>query len=180
MAEPYIVGLPPDYVPGWPGGTGSDVTTTDLPAFPSGLPCPLQTGYGLQHVSPLLRSEMVSGRARQRRIFTSVPTIVSVQWLFSHPQAQAFEAWFRSMISDGAAWFSVTLRTPLGYKPYTARFTSIYQGPRLVAGRYWEVVAELELEERAVLPPPWGEFGVDLIMLQDLIDLALNQEWPEA
>ena len=147
--------------------------------YPTALPLPLQNGYALEHVSPLLRTDMVSGRARQRRIFTSVPTIVTCQWVLSHVQAQAFEAWFRNGITDGADWFDITIRTPLGLRDYTARFTSMYAGPRLVGGRYWEIGGELELEERAALPPVWGEYGIEQILQQDIIDLALNQEWAE-
>lgn len=184
----FIPGLPPDFLPGWPGfgedngggGGGGGGGDTEYAAFPSGLPCGLQTGYGLQHVSPLIRTPMVSGRARQRRAFTSTPTIASVQWLFTRPQAQAFEAWFRSTIHDGADWFTVRLSTPLGSHDYLARFAGMYDGPRLAGGRYWEIAAEVELEERAVLPWPWGEYGIDLILNQEIIDRALNAEWPAA
>lgn len=147
--------------------------------YPVGLPRPLQQGYELRTINPLLRTEMASGRARQRRAFTAVPTFASCVWILTHVQAQAFEAWYRNGILDGAEWFDVEIQTPMGVQPYTARFTGIYQGPRLVGGRYWEVSGELELRERPVLAEPWGEVGVDLILTQDIIDLAMNREWAE-
>ncbi len=147
--------------------------------YPSSLPRPLQDGYGLQTISPLMRTEMASGRARQRRLFTGVPTMARCTWLLTHVEAQAFEAWYRNGITDGAEWFDVEIQTPLGVQPYTARFTGIYQGPRLVGGRYWEISGELELRERPVLAAPWGEIGVDLLLDQSIIDLAMNREWAE-
>ena len=68
--------------------------------FPAGLPTPLRSGYELQHVSPLMRSELESGRVRQRRRYTSVPTIVSVSWILTRQQAQVFESWFRYEIES--------------------------------------------------------------------------------
>jgi hypothetical protein len=147
--------------------------------YPAGLPRPLQNGYALQTVSPLLRTEMASGRARQRRLFTSVPTVASCSWFLSRVQAQAFEAWFRNGILDGAEWFDVEIETPLGIYEYNARFTGMYSGPRLVGGKYWEISGDLELRERPVLGPAWGEVGVDMILNQDILDIAMNQEWAE-
>ena len=52
-------------------------------AYPEDLPEPQRDGYGFQAVSPLARSEFQSGRTRQRRRFTSVPTVATVTWLFT-------------------------------------------------------------------------------------------------
>jgi hypothetical protein len=46
------------------------------------LPMPLMDGYGFKPISPLLRTEMTSGRAQQRRRYTSTPTQASVKWIF--------------------------------------------------------------------------------------------------
>ena len=43
------------------------------------LPMPLQDGYGFKPVSPLQRTETTSGRARQRRKYTSTPTVAIVE-----------------------------------------------------------------------------------------------------
>ena len=144
------------------------------------LPLPLQDGYGFKPVSPLLRTQLTSGRARQRRQYTSTPTQASVTWMFTtDAQAQLFEAWYRDTISDGAAWFLMRLQTPLGVESYKCRFTDIYDGPVLVAPIYWRFSATLELWEKPLLPPGWAEFP-SFVVNQDIIDLALNREWPEA
>lgn len=96
------------------------------------LPIPLQEGFGLKPVSPLLRTELTSGRARQRRLYTSTPTQASVAWLFTDPESQLFEAWFRDTIKDGADWFNMPLRSPLGIiDMYVCRFVDIYEGPTI-------------------------------------------------
>ncbi len=45
------------------------------------LPMPLMDGYGFKPISPLKRTEMTSGRARQRRLYTSTPTQATVKWI---------------------------------------------------------------------------------------------------
>ena len=144
------------------------------------LPLPLQDGLAYKPVSPLLRTSLTSGRARQRRLYISVPTQAAVRWLFKkQSQAQLFEIWYRDMLTDGAAWFYMKLKTPLGVEQYKCRFTDIYEGPVLLAGKFWQFTATLELWERPILPVGWGEFP-DFIINSNIIDVALNREWPEA
>ncbi|EFA3856755.1 TPA: hypothetical protein ACGK2H_002276 [Escherichia coli] len=142
------------------------------------LPIPLQEGFGLKPVSPLLRTELTSGRARQRRLYTSTPTQASVAWLFTDPESQLFEAWFRDTIKDGADWFNMPLRSPLGIiDMYVCRFVDIYEGPTIEGGNYWRYTATLELWERPILAPGWADFP-DYIINSSIIDIALNREWP--
>lgn len=149
------------------------------PVYPSGLPRGLHSGRSYQVVNPLQRTELSSGRARQRRRFTSVPEIAQVSWLFRSLEGQAFEAWWRDSLIDGALWFDCPLETPLGYADYVARFTGIYSGPSRVGPDLWSYSAELELRERAVLPVGEGLFPDD-ILYSELLDLTLNREWPTA
>ncbi|EPH1334455.1 hypothetical protein ACYB9B_25755 [Klebsiella pneumoniae] len=144
------------------------------------LPMPLQEGYGFQPVSPLKRTQLTTGRARQRRAYTSTPTQASVSWFMeTDGQAQVFEAWYREKITDGADWFFMKLQTPLGVEFYKCRFTDIYEGPTLVAPIYWKFTATLELWKRPVLPDGWVDFP-DFIVSSDILDLAVNREWPKA
>lgn len=143
------------------------------------LPLPLQDGYGLKPVSPLLRTPMVSGRVRQRRRYTSTPTEASVIWLFTDTQAQVFEAWYRDAINDGASWFNMPLKTPVGTRDYVCRVVDIYEGPTLTGGRYWRYSASLELWERPLPPVGWGNYP-ELLAGSSIIDIAINREWPKA
>lgn len=148
--------------------------------YPKELPIPLKDGFGFEPVSPFLRTTLTSGRSRQRRLYTSVPTQASVKWSFKKDnEAQLFEAWFRDALMDGIAWFYMRLKTPLGIQSYKCRFAGPYKGPFLVSGKFWQFTATLELWERPLLPPGWGLFP-ELVAGSDIIDLALNKEWPEA
>lgn len=145
--------------------------------YPSGLPRGLHNGRTYQTVSPLKRSELASGHARQRRNFTSVPTMASISWIFNSAQGHAFEAWWRDALKDGSLWFEMPLEVPAGYSNYQCRFTDIYSGPSRLGPNLWAYNAELELLERPLISPPWGEFP-EYLLEADLIDTALNKEWP--
>lgn len=148
--------------------------------YPKELPMPVQDGYSMSHVSPLQRTQMASGRARQRRRFTSVPTMVQVKWFFEKDgQAQYFELFFRSTLRDGAEWFNMPLRTPMGVRMYECRFTDIYDNMQLDATMYWTWTAELEIRERAVIDSAWADFP-QFVVGSDIIDRATNRAWPEA
>lgn len=155
----------------------------DLPEYPHDLlPMPLREGYGLNHVSPLMRTDMQSGRAKQRRRYKSTPSEATVIWMFTQEgQAQLFEAWYADMISDGAVWFYMKLRSPLGIQPYKCRFIDIYDGPQLVPNsNFWRFSATLELWERPIVDTTWALYYPDAIRYGNIIDLALNKEWPKA
>lgn len=143
------------------------------------LPMPLMDGYGFKPVSPLLSTKMTSGRTRQRRLYTSTPTQVTAKWIFKTDiLAQVFEAFFRDALKDGMSWFYIKIQTPIGVRPYKARFTDIYEGPSLVAPKYWQYSATLELWERPLPSPGWGNFP-EFLAGSSIIDIAINQEWPE-
>lgn len=145
--------------------------------FPAELPLPLRSGYDVNHASPLMRTELQSGRARQRRRYTSVPSLASVSWNFDQSQAQVFEAWFRWNLSDGTEWFNVTLRTPLGLMPYECRFADMYAGPQLVGIDRWQVSATLEVRERPTLTDGYDVVN-SLVLNASIFDRTINQEWP--
>lgn len=146
--------------------------------YPEGLPSPLRAGYGLEHVSPVLRTTLSTGRARQRRLYTSVPSLVTVSWLLSDVQAQVFEGWFRWALVDGQSWFNCRLRTPIGHRPYQCRFVGMYRGPALVGANNWRFEAELEIFERQTIDAGMSAHP-SLVLNQSLIDTTINREWPQ-
>ena len=147
--------------------------------YPVGLPMPLRNGYDTNHVSPMMRTEMQTGRARQRRRYTSVPTMASVSWIMTEKQAQLFEGFFRWTLLDGTEWFNLDLLTPLGLKPYEVRFAEMYNGPTLTGRDLWTFTAELEIKERQTIAYGWPAFP-GFVLGSDIIDKALNSEWPSA
>lgn len=147
--------------------------------FPSGLPCPTLDANQTNHVQPFIRTEMSSGRSRQRRAFTSVPSVSSYSWVFRSHEAAAFEAWFRDAINDGAEWFNIHRPTPLGDSVLVCRFTQMYRGPNSLGADLWRVTAELEAFERPLMPGGWGDFPW-FVTDASLFDIAMNRLWPEA
>lgn len=161
--------------------------STDI-NWPAGLPNPQRSGHEMRPIPTFVRSELASGRARQRRQFTSVPTQGTFTWVMTSAQAMAFEAWFRDVIHDGADWFNIKRLTPEGMLVLVCRFADMYQGPAMMGRDRWRYLALLETWERpiAILPPGWGGF-TEFFTAGDccrpglsIIDLAMNREWPEA
>lgn len=147
--------------------------------YPEGLPLPQRDGYGFTPGSALLRTQMQSGRARQRRQYASVPTVAAVRWRLNDVQAQLFESWFEEVLNSGAEWFECPLKTPQGRMLYRARFVDVYTGPTLI-GHSWDFEAQLELWEKPVLRGGWAVYAPSFMLYMGQIDKALNQEWPEA
>lgn len=152
--------------------------STDID-YPDGLPVPTRDGYEFRPVQTFLRTQMASGRAKQRRAFSDVPTMVNVNWIFNgDTQAAAFEAWFRDSIFDGDAWFNCPLKTPIGMQQYICRFVNMYTGPNLVGLCAWSVRAELEIYERPLISPDWSILP-DYVIHSDIFDIAVNRLWPK-
>ena len=151
--------------------------TTDID-FPAELPCFLRESYDIQGVNEILRTDMASGRARQRREFENTPLNVTASILLSQQQAQLFEAWYRYELKS-YQWFNATLRTPAGIHPIVCRFMQRYAGPLLTANK-WRYTFSLELYEQDILPAGWSEYARDFILLSNYIDVAINREWPES
>lgn len=148
--------------------------------YPADLPLGRQADRSHQTVDPTIRSELESGRARQRLRYDFTPTNVSINWLLNDQQCQLFEVWFRSSegAGNGAQWFDIPLETPLGVGTWRARFINVYTGPNRAGRHLWVISASLELEERAVLPPDWVILP-SFILRPDIFDIAMNREWPE-
>lgn len=148
--------------------------------FPSQLPAPKRSGYGLKPVSTFARTTMASGRAKQRPMHRTVPTMVPVTWTLTQEQAQIFEAWFNYDADYGAAWFNCTLDSPVGLRLYECRFVDMYEGPKLYAHNHWQYSAQLEMIERPIITEDWYRNGLQYIQHASLFDLAINREWPAA
>lgn len=155
-------------------------------SIPNGIPLPLRDGYGFSPISPIQRTPLSSGRARQRRRFLSVPTMVNVSWLCNEEQAKLFEGWAKWGIGY-ADWFLCPLKSPLGLVPTRARFTDIYQGPELVGVNHWRYTATLELFELPIISEAeladliaGMDIGVMNSQLRGLLQRWYTKSWPGA
>ncbi|MNO07641.1 hypothetical protein D3C81_2299230 [compost metagenome] len=55
----------------------------------------------------------------------------------------------------------------------------MYSGPRWAPRNMWMFSATLELRERTMMPPQWLPFP-EFWFNGNIIDMAMNREWPEA
>lgn len=119
-----------------------------MAAWPTTLPRPLSSGYGLKPVDATVRTDMEGGAARARRRTFARNDKVSVAWLMTDAQLAVFRSWFDNAstgAAGGAAWFTTSLALgSTGSVSVEARFTGPWQLSHL--GRLkWSVTAELEV-----------------------------------
>jgi hypothetical protein len=138
--------------------------------WPATLPLPSVEGYGVSPQEAVLRTEMESGPARQRRRFRQTPTRITVRWLFGEYQFALFEAWYKFHADEGGQWFEITLLGGLGLLPHEARFTRQFEA-RLLPARRWDVKGELEIRERPTLDE--GAIGLLLESEPDALFVAI-------
>lgn len=143
------------------------------------LPLPVMDGYGFETVAEQIkRTQLSSGRARQRVQYLSVPDQVNVKWMFKKPgQAQLFEGWYKYKVK-AASWFNMRFLTPLGIDKHKCRFTGTYQGPTYLRPNRWQFTATLELWVRPVIDEELVDFP-DIVVNSDILDFAMNREWPQ-
>ncbi len=144
-------------------------------AFPNTLPLPTFEGYSIEPLDVILRTDMESGPARQRRRFTQAPTKLPVRWRFTAHEFMVFESWFKNKAKAGGAWFSVTLLGGLGMTDHEARFVGRGQAPYNAQphrggpgdGARWIVTSALEVRDRPVL----SEEALDIVLNEDALAL---------
>lgn len=139
------------------------------------LPLPLRDGYELDPVNKIRSTDMDAGRAVQRWEFEDAPVYVNVSWIFTEPEARLFVAWTNQVVKSG--WFNMRLLTPMGFDDLTVRLRGTPAKGELV-GRYsWRYRGVIEIEFEPMLADGWVEFP-EFINEADIIDLAINREWP--
>lgn len=144
--------------------------------YPEGLPYPQKDGLGFSPVNQILRTEMTSGRARQRKRFTRTPSLANFSWVLNSVEARTFESWADGV---GAEWFEMDVIMPIGWVTQLCRFTATPQGPKRFGNVHWSYSATVELRDRPILEPGWGTVLPDYVLGADIFDLAMNREWPE-
>lgn len=147
--------------------------------YPAGLPTPQREGYGFNPTSPMTSTKLVTGRAIQRRAYTSTPTEATLIWQLSPAEAQLFEGWFEYVLESGTLPFECPLLTPLGFESYQAQFVDIYSGPVLIGVDIWKFSAQLRLFKRPLVDRDLVVNAPDYILNADIFDRAMNQQWPE-
>ena len=148
--------------------------------WPANLPLPTFEGYGIEPMDSILRTEMDSGPARQRRRYTQTPTRMPVRWQFTAWEFAVFESWFKYKAREGGEWFSIDLLGGVGMVGHEARFVGRGSAPYRANpsrggpddGARWVVTSSIEVRERFVL----SQEVLDIALIEDVTGLiaAIN------
>ena len=112
--------------------------------FPATLPAPSIDGYSIAPDKSMIRTDMDTGPARQRQIFTSFPTMVSCGFKFTPAQMTEFRSFYMTDVNTGADWFRMSLDIGDGVTEYDVRFVEPWNATRL-PGANWSVSVKLEV-----------------------------------
>lgn len=115
--------------------------------YPTGLKYPLLSSTSFKQQSNILRTEMGSGRARQRQLYDSVPTMMAATWRLSRNQANMLESFYIHEL-NATAWFLMKILTPRGLVEHQVRFVKspLENFKPLGSGR-WEYQTNVEIKK---------------------------------
>lgn len=148
-----------------------------MTTYPEGLPQPLRENSGFQPTDTTVRTEMASGRARQRPGFEFTPDDVTFVWHLTGPQAQLFKSWIKNVRTG---WFTMKFTTPEGFFAQEVRFKMPASGPRRVGIDTWWYSGEMEIRDRLTPPADEAEILPGDVLLSDIFDRTMNEWWPIA
>lgn len=109
------------------------------------LPAPERSGYSMQEVLPVIRTQMEQGPDRVQRISSSYITDLSVQVHLTQSQMSAFRTFFEGEAEAGAAWFMMPIMTMDVLANHRVRIKSVATSP---AGLGWVLRLTLETDEQ--------------------------------
>ena len=148
---------------------------TTTVTWPGVLPLPTLEGYGGGPDDAVLRTEMESGPARQRKRFTQVPHRYGSRFRFNGPQFAIFRAWFTHKAKAGGEWFTMQLDSGLGLEDHEVRFVGDGKKPyqwTKQPGGFWIVITSLEARKANVL----SEGVLDILLSEDAAGLLAAVE----
>lgn len=117
------------------------------------------------------RTEMASGRFRQKRRFSLDLSFQEVRWTFTDDQFALFRSWAYHKLNGCSDWFELDLTLGGGLGTYKARFV----GARYQFARnhpHWTVTAQLEIEEQNYVPEDAFEAALEIGSLDAFEDVA--------
>ena len=121
-----------------------------LPAWPAALPLPKVGSVTITTTDPAVRSAIAMGTPQARLRFRRQVAATPLRLTMNDVQLAIFEAWFRQTISNGAAWFTMSLLGETGLATHTVRLLGGYAAGLQTLGA-WDVTMRLAVES-----PPQG------------------------
>lgn len=139
--------------------------------YPSILPYPLLSSTSFKQQSNTLRTEMNSGRARQRRRFLSVPTTMPATWRLSSTLATVFEGFYEHDLKANE-WFLMDIPTPQGMIEHEVRFiNSPMESYKPLGAGKWSYQANIEIKKRQ---KPTEELAVSTVLHPNTLEQFVN------
>jgi hypothetical protein len=81
-----------------------------IPNFPDTLPCPLIDGTTVSYDAGLIRTQFDGGNSKQRRMYKTLPSIYSVQWVVPQKgHENRLEKLMEWLNNNGWSWFNLGL-----------------------------------------------------------------------
>jgi hypothetical protein len=115
-------------------------------SYPALLPAPTRD-YSLGIKNSAIRTQMESGRYRQRRRFLDSENTISVKWLFTDAEFQLFESWTFHALDGATAWFECqVLVSGGGVTTHQVRIQSGSLQAQLNRDGGWTVTAVMDVE----------------------------------
>ena len=115
--------------------------------YPLTLPLPRLKEVSYKRQSNILRTEMGSGRARQRRRFLSVPTFMEATWRLRKDEAVIFEGFVDQGVQL-TGWFLMDILTPKGVVKHQVRFVKDpLENFKPISALVWQYQAQVEVKE---------------------------------
>ena len=115
--------------------------------YPLSLPLPRLKEVSYKRQSNILRTEMGSGRARQRRRFLSVPTFMEATWRLRKDEAVIFEGFVDHGVQL-TGWFLMDILTPKGVVKHQVRFVKDpLENFKPISALVWQYQAQVEIKE---------------------------------
>jgi hypothetical protein len=90
--------------------------------WPEYLPLPSATSFGGENAFATIRTEMETGRVRQRRRFTTSQETFSVTWILTADEFEAFKSFHLFTLEGGANFFDILLPVGVGLETMRVRF----------------------------------------------------------
>lgn len=141
--------------------------------WPEFLPNP-NNDFSADTEPTVVRTQMESGRYRQRLRFTRSHNFMNVVWTFSDYEFGIFKAFHQHLLAGGADWMSINLPMGDGLKLFKARFAGGSYTAKQVPVLHWRVTATLETEDDT---SPYTADEIDFLLLGlDIDDIEQASE----
>jgi hypothetical protein len=76
---------------------------------------------------------------------------MSARFLMTNDQAAFFEGWFKYALNDGANWFVMPIKTPMGLIDHEVHIKETGKPVKALGNRLWQVDIEILLRFRQVV-----------------------------